>query len=99
MLVLVLPIQSSLAPLTYHLPCQSLLNKTNNKLLMAFKMVVLYPSFGERVLVHLDSVRGCQLPHSDGKNNQSLFNYVRTYNLNFCMAEIYYYTNYCNASV
>ena len=36
---------------------------------MAFKIVALYPCFGERAPVHLNSFGGRQLPYNDGKNN------------------------------
>ena len=66
---IVWPIQSSSATFTYRLPYQSLLYKKNNKQLMAFKIVVLYPSFGESALVHFNSFGGFQSPYNDGENN------------------------------
>ena len=67
---------------------------------MAFKIVVLHPSIDERAPVHLNSFGGCQSPYiMMAKTTNHFFNDVKTYNLNYRMAEIYYYTNRYNASV
>ena len=47
----------------------------------------------------VNSSGGCQSPYNDGKKTSHFFNDVKTYNLNYRKAEIYYYTNRCNAGV
>ena len=80
MFVLVLPIQSSSASLTYCLPYQSISNKKNNKSVMAFKIVVLCPSFGERALVHLNKLWRIPSHHilMMAKTADHFFNDVKT---------------------
>ena len=74
MCALVPPIQSRSDPLTYRLPHQSLSNKKNNKKLMAFKIVVLYPNFDESVVFHLKV-----LEYASGSLNRKLGHSFDTY--------------------